>query len=177
MQLVDDQAVDAGVFEADPWIGRQVAGRLQLLGLYQQGGRATVNPDGQARPDRGDGQGSDLPVTLEATRQEVHTMSKRVLYQDVIPYETPTSLSALRGPVDGVVTLPLAVYWGPDATADLSTPEGVEKVYENVVREGTSEIQEALLNADLLRRVWPQLRLPGRCRDSWEARFPELIAA
>jgi len=37
--------------------------------------------------------------------------------------------------------------------------------------------QEALLNADLLRRVWPQLRLPKRCRHLWEARLPELLAS
>ena len=104
-------------------------------------------------------------------------MPDRVLYQDVIPYETPLTLDALSGPTEGMVELPLSVYWGPDATADLSTPAGVEKVYENVVREGTSEIQEALLNADVLQRVWPQLRLPKRCRDTWETRFPELAGA
>jgi len=56
------------------------------------------------------------------------------------------------------------------------TFDHVEKVYENVVREGTREVQEALLNADLLRRVWPRLRLPDRCRDAWESRFPVLAA-
>jgi hypothetical protein len=50
-------------------------------------------------------------------------MTERVLYQDVIPYEMPSSLAALHGPTEGVITLPLTVYWGPDATADLSTPE------------------------------------------------------
>ncbi len=63
-------------------------------------------------------------------------MRKRVLYQDVVPYETPTSLGVLRGPADGVVVLPLGVYWEPDATADLCTTGGVEKLYESVVREG-----------------------------------------
>jgi hypothetical protein len=119
---------------------------------------------------------SRATVTLEAV-EEVSTMTDRVLYQDVIPYEMPSSLAALHGPTEGVITLPLTVYWGPDATADLSTPDGIEKVYENVIREGTSDLQEALLNAGLLSRVWPQLRLPKRCRDSWEARFPELAAA
>lgn len=104
-------------------------------------------------------------------------MTTRVLYQDVIPYDTPSSLDALQGPVDGVLILPITVHWGPDATADLSTADGLEKAYENVVREGTREQQEELLNADLLRRVWPQLRLPKRCRDIWQSRFPELAAA
>ncbi len=78
------------------------------------------------------------------------------------------------GPVSG--SQPAADEPVPDATADLSTPDGVEKVYENLIREGTSDLQEALLNVGLLSRVWPQLRLPKRCRDSWEARFPELAA-
>ncbi len=102
-------------------------------------------------------------------------MATRVLYRDVIPYDTPSSLDALAGPAEGVLTLPVSIYWGPDSTADLSTPEGVEKAYENIVREGSSQQQEELLNADLLRRVWSQLRLPRRCRDAWQARFPELV--
>ena len=104
-------------------------------------------------------------------------MTTRVLYQDVIPYDTPSSLESLRGPADGVLILPITVHWGPDATADLSTADGVEKAYENLVREGTRQQQEELLNADLLRQVWPQLRLPKRCRNLWETRFPELAAA
>lgn len=104
-------------------------------------------------------------------------MTARVLYRDVIPYETPSSLDALSGPAAGALALPVSVYWGPDAIVDLSTPEGVEKAYENLVREGTAEQQEELLNADLLRSVWPLLRLPKRCRDLWQVRFPELTAA
>ena len=104
-------------------------------------------------------------------------MSTRVLYRDVIPYDTPSSLAALEGPAEGVLTLPVAVHWGPDATADLSTADGLQKAYENLVREGTSRQQEELLNADLLGRVWPQLRLPTRCRDLWQTGFPELAAA
>ena len=36
-------------------------------------------------------------------------MTERVLYQDVIPYEMPSSLAALHGPTEGVITLPLTV--------------------------------------------------------------------
>ncbi len=68
------------------------------------------------------------------------------------------------------------MYWGPDATAHLSTTGGHEKLYENVVREGTRQLQEALLNDVLLRRSWPGLRLPKRCRWLWENRFPDLAA-
>lgn len=101
-------------------------------------------------------------------------MTARVLYQDVIPYDTPSSLEALAGPGEGVLLLPITVHWGPEPTADLSTPDGVDKAYESLVREGTTQQQEALLNAELLRRVWRGLRLPRRCRDLWESRFPDL---
>ncbi|WP_139142846.1 transcriptional regulator [Humibacillus sp. DSM 29435] len=101
-------------------------------------------------------------------------MTSRVLYQDVIPYDTPSSIEALAGPCGGVLVLPITVHWGPEPTADLSTPDGVEKAYESLVREGTTQQQEELLDAELLRRVWPGLRLPQRCRDLWESRFPDL---
>lgn len=101
-------------------------------------------------------------------------MSARVVYQDAIPYDTPSSLRALTGPGEGVLVLQITVHWGPDPTADLSTPDGVEKAYESLVREGTAQQQEALLNVERLRRVWPELRLPRRCRDLWASRFSDL---
>jgi hypothetical protein len=85
---------------------------------------------------------------------------ERVHYRDLIPYQIPDSLDDLRGPQDGVITLPVHVNAGPDRRVDLSTASGRYKV--------------ALLNADLVRRVWPELRLPPRCRELWETRFPEL---
>lgn len=101
-------------------------------------------------------------------------MEAHVLYQDVIPYETPSSLEALHGPAGGVLILPRTVYWGPDPSADLDTSSGRLKAYRNLIREGTSDVQEALLNADLLRQVWPDVILPQRCRALWESRFPDL---
>ena len=103
-------------------------------------------------------------------------MEAHVLYQDVIPYETPSSLDALRGPAAGVVILPRTVDWGPDPTADLDTRSGLHKAYRNLIREGTREVQEGLLNPVLLRQVWPDLALPQRCRAQWEAQFPDLRA-
>lgn len=155
--------------------------QVPVAALYQPHARAQREPVAMMqRPEAGETPRqwavAHATVTLEAL-EEVSTVTDRVLYQDVIPYEMPSSLAALHGPTEGVVSLPLTVHWGPDATGDLSTSEGVEKVYENVIREGTSDLQEALLDSGLLHRVWPQLRLPKRCRDSWEARFPELAAA
>lgn len=101
-------------------------------------------------------------------------MAERILFKDVVPYDTPSSLAALRGPAHGALELPLAVDWGPQRRYDLSQRHDVEAAYQALVREGTPQIQEALLNETVLRRVWPALMLPERCRDTWERRFPDL---
>jgi hypothetical protein len=100
----------------------------------------------------------------------------RVLYKDTIPYETPSSLDALRGPASGVIELPPMVHWGPKRFRDLDDPGDTVAAYQALVREGTTEVQEELLNGVVLRRVWRDLMLPGRCRDTWESRFPDLSA-
>lgn len=99
----------------------------------------------------------------------------KVLHRDTIPYDTPSSLRALGGPANGTVELPLSVHWGPQHTYDLGDPNDLESAYQALVREGTTDIQEALLNERLLRKAWPDLVLPKRCRLVWESRFPELV--
>lgn len=103
-------------------------------------------------------------------------MNDRVLIQDVIPYDVPASLAELRGPASGPMTLPHTIHWGPGRTVDLDTEDGQSKAYRAIVREGTAAQQAELLNADLLIELWPSLRLPARCRATWEARLPELAA-
>jgi hypothetical protein len=101
----------------------------------------------------------------------------RVLYRDVVPYETPTSLTSLRGPASGMLELPITVQWGPTRTFDLSDTGQRRMAYRALVREGTPAFQEALLNRTLLFQEWPNLILPRRCQILWEQRFPELAAA
>lgn len=101
-------------------------------------------------------------------------MSDRVLFRDVIPYDVPESLAELRGPASGPMILPHTIHWGPDRTVDLDTEEGRLKAYRAIVREGTAAQQTELLNATMLVQLWPSLRLPERCRATWEARIPEL---
>lgn len=101
----------------------------------------------------------------------------RVLYRDTVPYETPSSLSALRGPDSGTLDLPIDVYWGPSHSFDLTETGERRMAYRALVREGTPAIQEALLNRALLLAEWAHLILPGRCQALWEERFPELAQA
>lgn len=97
-----------------------------------------------------------------------------VLYADVVPYDVPSSMDALRGPSDGVLTLPVHVWWGPSPAFDLSSRADVLTAYRAVVREGRGIDQEAMLDRGLLLAVWSELRLPVRCRTVWEMSFSEL---
>lgn len=97
-----------------------------------------------------------------------------VLYADLVPYDVPSSLDALHGPSTGVLTLPLHLWWTPSPTFDLTDRGDVLTAYRAVVREGRSSDQEALLNKAVLVEVWRDLRLPARCRSTWEQAFPEL---
>lgn len=106
----------------------------------------------------------------------VSAVVERVLYQDLVPYDVPSSLSALRGPAAGALELPITVHWGPRRVFDLSRPGLLRAAYRAIVREGSSADQEALLNAGVLRRVWGELLLPERCRLLWEESFPELAS-
>ena len=99
-----------------------------------------------------------------------------VLYADVVPYEVPSSLAALRGPSTGSLSLPLHVWWGPSPTFDLGSRSDVLTAYRAIVREGRTVDQQALLDRALLVDVWIDLRLPVRCRSVWERAFPELRA-
>ena len=62
-------------------------------------------------------------------------MAERVLFKDVVPYDTPFSLSALRGPASGVIELPLAIYWGPRRLYDLSDCHDLRSAYQALVRQ------------------------------------------
>ena len=101
----------------------------------------------------------------------------RVLYRDIVPYEAPMSLTKLRGPTHGVLELPITVQWGPIRLFDLSDTGQRRMAYRALVRDGTPEVQEALLNRTVLLEEWPQLILPRRCQTLWEQRFPELTMA
>ncbi|WIB72591.1 hypothetical protein [Curtobacterium sp. MCBD17_026] len=101
-------------------------------------------------------------------------MSDRVRFADVIPYDTPSSLDALHGPSAGILTLPITTYWGPQREFDLSDRDALVKAYRNIVREGTTAVQESTLHAATLLQVWHDLVLPARCADAWESKFPEL---
>ena len=87
------------------------------------------------------------------------------------------SLEALHGPESGPLELPITVHWGRWHVFDLDDRGQRRAAYRAIVREGTPDVQAELLNAGLLRELWPDLVLPDRCRALWEQRFPTLAAS
>lgn len=93
----------------------------------------------------------------------------RVRYQDVVPYDVPSSLELLAGPSRGLLELPHSIHWGPSRVVDLDDPSELVWGYQAVVREGSARQQRELLDAATLVRVWRGLILPVRCRALWRA--------
>ena len=89
------------------------------------------------------------------------------------------SLADLRGPAEGVVELPIWLYWSsPDHTFDLGDPDMRRWLYQIVLREaGRPEDLTACLDGDTLLALWPDLYLPKGVRQAWEDRHPALRAA
>ena len=90
-----------------------------------------------------------------------------------------SDLADLRGPVTGVVELPLRLFWSAaDRTFDLSDPDMLRSMYEKVLREAVRPQElAAYLNGGTLIAVWPQLFLPRDLRQAWEERHPVLRRA
>ncbi|GIJ29928.1 hypothetical protein Vqi01_50900 [Micromonospora qiuiae] len=88
------------------------------------------------------------------------------------------SLAELRGPTRGVVQLPVRLMWSPDRSFDLSDPDQLLWMYENVLRESTNlDDLRLLLDGRTLRRVWRVLNLPRGVRLAWETRHRGLRSA
>ncbi|MFJ3310262.1 hypothetical protein ACIPSA_46175 [Streptomyces sp. NPDC086549] len=91
----------------------------------------------------------------------------------------PDSLEDLSGPVFGSVELPLHLAWSGLTRFSLEDEQLLLGLYRIVLTNGLREDLTAYLNADLLMRHWPRLRIAlGKpVRTCWEQRFPQLAAA
>ncbi len=84
-------------------------------------------------------------------------------------------LTTLNGPVDGVVELPIRLFWQERRRINISIPDVLRWMYETVLREAasTAELRTWLDGATLV-RLWPELFLPSGVRAAWEDRYPQL---
>ena len=87
-------------------------------------------------------------------------------------------LDDLRGPVSGLVELPLRLFWSlPDHRFDLDEPDVRRWYYETVLREATRPADLArYLDGETLAGLWPELYLPKGVRRAWEEHHPALRA-
>ena len=90
-----------------------------------------------------------------------------------------TDLAELRGPADGKVVLPLALYWSPAGRVwDLGESWSLREMYQVVLNEAVRPGDLASwLNAARLVEAWPGLYLPRGVRQAWEELHPILQAA
>lgn len=90
-----------------------------------------------------------------------------------------TDLAELRGPVRGVVELPLRLFWSSlDRSFDLGRPFERRWLYQTVLREASqAEDLTGFLDGGTLVGLWPDLHLPRGVRQAWEERHPVLRAA
>jgi hypothetical protein len=83
-----------------------------------------------------------------------------------------TDLASLRGPVHGMVVLPLRL------VLDLDKPFMRRWLYQTVLREASRpEDLTTYLDRATLVGLWPQLRLPAGVRRAWEELHPVLRPA
>ena len=97
------------------------------------------------------------------------------------PAVVVADLASLSGPADGMLELPLRLFWsGPTAEParfDLDADYDALAAYQAIL--GAARTPDDLLrylNAGLLERLWPSLRLPAATRQAWEAAHPALCA-
>ena len=102
------------------------------------------------------------------------TVQRGYVYADHIPYVTPDSLSDLRGPTSGVVTVGPHIDTSMNPVYDLRDPDRLWNLYTRVVRSGFVPDHVKFLDRQTLLGLWPSLNLPVRCRKVWEQKFPEL---
>jgi hypothetical protein len=83
----------------------------------------------------------------------------------------PGSLGELRGPLEGVASLPARLFWlGPDPRRvrwDLSDRDRRRDLYEIVLAKGTLAAICALINGPELVRLWEDMYLPPWVREAW----------
>jgi len=100
------------------------------------------------------------------------------------PVFSVVALEMMRGPLVGVLHLPLSMHSsgaGPAEEFDFADLGDRRAAYQIVLTTGDASEATQLLNADELLRLWPTLWLPDHVRGAWEPyladRLPRMAAA
>ncbi|MDQ1019928.1 hypothetical protein [Streptomyces afghaniensis] len=92
-------------------------------------------------------------------------------------FDVVANLDALVGPRSGSVKVPRHLVDG-DVPARMDVADAVQcaALYRRLLVRGTAAEQAALINRDVLLRLWPQRLAPQAVVQVWERRFLELTA-
>ncbi|MFV8246811.1 MULTISPECIES: hypothetical protein [Mycobacteriaceae] len=84
------------------------------------------------------------------------------------PFAVPDRLDELQGPATGSVELPNRIAWRGRNAFDLDIQADAVAAYSAVLANGTEADVRRWVNADLVRAVFPQVRIPRLVRQEWE---------
>jgi len=99
--------------------------------------------------------------------------SKKISFESTIPYQTPDSLDDLCGPTSGIIRVGPHIDPSPEPIYDLDNKH-IWYTYSAIIRAGTKEEINELINKQLLLNSWKELNITLRCRKIWENKFTEL---
>lgn len=93
----------------------------------------------------------------------------RIVGPDARPVAVPDDVDEPRPTkATGRVELPTWIRWsGTPVTYDLDNPVERNRVYEQVLREGTDDDVRYFIDVDVLAAQWDLLVLPPRVRRAW----------
>jgi len=99
----------------------------------------------------------------------VPTPGSRLRFSDTKPYYAPQYLDELQGPTEGYISLPHCVHWGSSDRLFCLTRHGsLRQAYQALLEEGTITDLKTYLNAEVLRAIWDDLRIPPRMNALWQ---------
>jgi hypothetical protein len=93
---------------------------------------------------------------------------------DVKPVFVPKRLEQLQGPLDGIIQLPLSVYWGPKRWFSLTNRNQLRLAYSTLLSEADTIELQTYVNYKVLQSVWLDLVIPEKVRHLWELYQPEV---
>jgi hypothetical protein len=97
-----------------------------------------------------------------------------ISYDQARPVATPEDLDSPAEPkiTSGFVELPLHIRWsGQPKAYNLNDPRDRNRVYEQVLREGTDEDVRRSIDPTTPAELWTVLTLPRRVRQAWAVWF------
>lgn len=86
----------------------------------------------------------------------------------------PDRLDGFTGPSEGVVVLPVRLFWSGNSRFDLADTDEVAAAYGPIFLNGSPADLVELVNGERLEEAWPKVCIPWSTRKMMETRYPQL---